>query len=151
MPHVQLDQFPPAEIAGQLRELALGIPGVRARQSRMAFPSSVALCLTDESAQGPPEAFIDNHEFCLLHDLPEASIHVTLPKTIRERVLATAWGEPHPAVRTGIAPETLFLLYAPRNAQELRVVFDLIAESSRFAKGSRGFCPHDCRREGAMS
>ena len=37
----------------------------------MASPEQCPLYLADEFAGGPPEAFIDGHEFCHLHPLPE--------------------------------------------------------------------------------
>src|ERR1035438_1196519 len=116
LPHMQLDQWPPPEIAQQLVELALSIPGIRAKQSRMAFPSSLALCLSDDFACGPREAFIDNHEFCLLHSLPQETIHLTLPREVRERVVQLGWAEQHPGVRAGIIPQTVVMLYAPRDS-----------------------------------
>jgi phospholipase/carboxylesterase len=151
LPHVQLDQWPPAEIARQLVDLALSIPGVRAKQSRMAFPTSLALCLKDDFAKGPPEAFIDNHEFCLLHSLPQASVHLTLPCEVRDRAVQLGWAEQHPGVRAGIIPPTLVMLYAPRDAQELRVVFHLICMSCRFAKGALSGRPRDRRLSGVLS
>ena len=136
LPHVQLDQWPPPEIAKRLVEMAVNIPGVRPKESRMAFPSSLALCLKDDVANGPPESFIDNHEFCLLHCLPEAGVHLTLPGGIRERVVELGWAEQHPGARAGIIPETVAMLYAPRDAEELDIAFQLICISSRFAKGA---------------
>jgi phospholipase/carboxylesterase len=151
LPHMQLDQWPPAEIAQQLVDLALSIPGVRAIQSRMAFPTSLALCLKDDLACGPPEAFIDNHEFCLLHSLPQASVHLTLPREVRDRVVQLGWAERHPGVQTSIIPQTVVMLYAPRDSSELRVVFDLICMSSRFAKGALSRSPRDTRSDGVLS
>jgi hypothetical protein len=150
LPHMQFDQWPPAEIAEQLIGLALSMPGVLAKQSRMSFPSSVALCLKDDFAQGPPEAFIDNHEFCLLHSLPQASVHLTLPRDMRDRAIQLGWAEQHPGVRTGIMPPTLVMLYAPRDTSELRVAFHLIRASARFAKGVSGSLP-DRRVRGVLS
>jgi hypothetical protein len=151
LPHMQLDQWPPAEVAQQLVDLALAIPGVCAKQSRMAFPSSVALCLKDDFAHGPPEAFIDNHEFCLLHSLPHASVHLTLPREVRDRVVQLGWAEQHPGVRAGIIPQTLVMLYAPRDTKELRIAFHLIQASCRFAKGALSMCPRDRRVSGVLS
>ena len=91
--------------------------------------------MSDDFAHGPPEAFIDNHEFCLLHSPPQASVHLTLPEPIRGCAVKMGWAEPHPGVRSGIVTATLVMVYAPRNAQELRVVFELVGASSRFAKG----------------
>jgi len=151
LPHVQLDQWPPAEIAQQLSELALSIPGVLARQSRMAFPSSLALCLKDDFAQGPPEAFIDNHEFCLLHSLPQGSIHLTLPREVRDMAVQRGWAEQHPGVRAGIMPQTLVMLYAPRDIGELSIAYRLVGASSWFAKGALSVRTRDGHLHGALS
>src|SRR5882724_2319163 len=79
LPHIQLDQWPPAAILEELIERCLELPFVRSQQSRMASPESRALALPDRLAGGPPDSFIDAHEFCHLHPLPEGSIHLTLP------------------------------------------------------------------------
>jgi hypothetical protein len=100
----------------------------------MAAPGSHALYLADACAAGPPEAFIDGHEFCHLHPLPEGSIHLTLPKILRDEVVRLGWGEPHPIAIAGILP-ALLTVYAPRDKQEMRAVFDLVGQSCLFAKG----------------
>jgi len=135
LPHVQLDQWPPAEIAREFIERALSNPGVRAKHSRMASPASLALCLPDDFADGPRDAFYDDHEFCLLHPLPEAGIHLTLPRAVRDNVIKLGWAELHPGARAGIMPETLVMLYAPRNGVELDIASHLIRTSSQFAMG----------------
>ncbi len=141
LPHLQLDQWPPPEIALDLLERALRLPYIRARESRMAAPSSVALTLPDNLAGGPPEAFIDQHEFCLIHALPEGSIHATLPGSLPEQVARLGWGEPHPATREGIMPPTLVMLYAPRTLLELEIAFGLIQISWQFAAGAGARIP----------
>jgi phospholipase/carboxylesterase len=151
LPHMQLDQWPPADIAQQLVDLALTLPGIRAKQSRMACASSLALCLNDDFAHGPPEAFIDNHEFCLLHSLPQASVHLTLPREVRDRAVELGWAEQHPGVRAGIIPQTLVMLYAPRNSEELHIAFHLIRTSCRFAKGALSGRQLDRRPSGVLS
>jgi len=135
LPHLQLDQFPPVEIAGQLIERSLALPYVRCRQSRMADPKTWALWLPDEFAAGPADAFIDGHEFCLLHPLPESSIHLTLPEDLRETAIRLGWAEPHPASYLGLVPPTLVLVYAPQNSSELNSVLQLIRDSYEFARG----------------
>jgi hypothetical protein len=136
LPHLQLDQWPPAEIVEELIGRSLNFPEVRSKQSRMASPRSLALCLPDECAAGPPEAFIDDHEFCHLHPLPEGSIHLTLPKALREWAVRLGWAEQHPVSRAGVMPETLVMVYAPRNTKELGIVLKLIWSSYQFAKGA---------------
>jgi hypothetical protein len=134
LPHLQLNQLPPAETLEELVERSLEIPYVRSKQSRMASPRSHALYLADEFAAGPPEAFIDDHEFCHLHPMPEGSIHLTLPRILREEVVSLGWGEPHPIAEAGVLA-TLVTVYAPRDRQELRAVLGLIVQSYRFALG----------------
>jgi len=134
LPHLQLDQLPPAETMEELVERSLEIPCVRSKQSRMASPNSHALYLDDEFAAGPPEAFIDEHEFCHLHPLPEGGIHLTLPKILREEVVRLGWGERHPIAEAGILT-TLVTVYAPRDRQEISTVLSLIVQSCQFARG----------------
>lgn len=134
LPHRQLNQLPPAEIMEELVERSLEIPHVGSKQSRMASPRSHALYLNDKFAVGPPEAFIDEHEFCHLHPLPEGGIHLTLPRVLREEVVRLGWGERHPVAEAGILT-TLVTVYAPRDRQELAAVLHLIVQSCEFAQG----------------
>jgi hypothetical protein len=118
----------------ELLERSLAIPHVRQKQSRMASPRSSALYLPDEFAAGPPEAFIDEHEFCHLHPLPEGSVHLTLPLLLVEEVVRRGWAERHPIARAGILP-TLLTVYAPRDRKEMAAVLGLIEQSCQFAQG----------------
>ena len=136
LPHLQLDQWPPPEIVQTLMESSLSLENVRSKQSRMACPQSLALWLPDRYAGGPAEAFIDGHEFCHLHPLPQGSIHLTLPNPLRDHAIGLGWAEPHPITRAGIMPKTLVLVYAPRDSQELTVIQQLVWSSCRFARGS---------------
>src|ERR1044071_2438804 len=70
LPHRQLDQLPPRDMVEQMVAMSTRLPHVRVRESRMACAASRALCLSDDFAGGPPNAFIDSHEFCHLHPLP---------------------------------------------------------------------------------
>lgn len=137
LPYVQLDQWAPVEMVNELFSQCLGFPNVRAKQSRMASPESRALSLPDAFAAGPPSAFIDDHEFCHLHPPPEGSIHLTLPKDLRLRAIHQGWAEQHPAARFGVMPETLVMVYAPRNSDELGIVLRLVWSSYQFAVGRR--------------
>jgi hypothetical protein len=135
LPHTQLDQWPPVERTSELEKWAAGLQHVVLRQSRMASPDSAALALTDGHAGGPPEAFVDAPEFCLLHGPPEGGIHLTLPAEVAARATELGWGEPHPASRTGSVSPHLVALYAPRDDRETAVVLALMQVSWRFARG----------------
>ena len=135
LPHFQLDQWPPPTIAEELLGRGLTLPYVRPKESRMASPDCHALSLPDEFSAGPPAAFIVDHEFCHLHPLPDASIHLTLPKDVRDRAIRRGWAEQHLVSRAGILPETLVMVYAPRNSDELAIVAQMVWRSYRFARG----------------
>jgi hypothetical protein len=135
LPAIQLDQWPDAVMIHRLRERAMRLPSLRARQSRMALPTAKALYIPDADALGPREAFIDGTEFCHLHAAPEGSIHLTLPPVVRLSAIEMGWAEEHPVARTGCVSRYLVLAYAPRDEDELEVVMELIAASWNFARG----------------
>jgi phospholipase/carboxylesterase len=120
----------------ELINRSLALPDVKVKQSRMALPDVRALCLPDELAFGPPSAFIDGHEFCHLHPAPAGAIHLTLPPVLLEEVVDLGWAEPHQASRIGAMPHSLLLVYAPRNASELRIILGLVRCCYRFALGA---------------
>ena len=135
VPYVQLDQWPPRNIAEELIERSLRLPHVKSRESRMASQRTRALWLPDTFAVGPPEAFIDGHEFCHLHPPPEGGIHLTLPEGTRSLAVGMGWAEPHPVARLGAMPASLVMVYAPRNCEELAVALRLVQNSYDFARG----------------
>jgi phospholipase/carboxylesterase len=102
----------------------------------MALPGARALYLPDGVAGGPPEAFIDHHEFCHLHPLPEGTIHLVLPLPVVDRAAASGWVQRHPLTIAGILT-TLVMVYAPRTSSELETALGLIGISRRFAKGAK--------------
>ena len=114
----------------------------------MASPASHALYLPDEYALGPAEAFIDGHEFCHLHPLPEGTVHLTLPRILREEVVRLGWGERHPIAEAGIL-STLVTVYGPRDRQDLEAVVELVGQSCQFAQGKLQILHEDgrCARE----
>jgi len=130
-----LTQWPPDNIYQMLADRCLAIRQTRQWESRMSPRDTVALCVPYELAHGPADAFIDDHEFCHIHPLPEGSLHLTLPDTLRQQAIENGWAELHPLARTGSLSPSLAMVYAPRNEQELEVVLKLVLASSRFARG----------------
>jgi phospholipase/carboxylesterase len=135
LPFRQLDQFPPENLQRRLIELSSEMPHVHVRQSRLASPGCLALCINDGVAAGPVESFIDGHEFCHVHALPEGCIHTVLPPSTIEVVVALGWAERHPVHRLGLM-ETLVMIYAPRDEAELDVVISLMECARQFAIGA---------------
>ena len=136
LPCIQLDQWPPEEMLEELRAWSLRLPYVRPRESRMASPATCALSLPDEYALGPKCAFIDDHEFCHMHPGPAGSIHLALPREASRPLVDAGWAEPHPSAAAGILPDTLYMVYAPRDAAELEIVTGVVTIAYRFARGS---------------
>jgi len=135
VPHRQLNQWPPASIFETFLYRSRDLSGVRVKESRMAADGTHALSIDEGAARGPAEAFIDDHEFCHLHPLPHGSIHLTLPDVVRPDLLRLGWGELHLLARSGFLPQTLVLIYAPRDDREIEVVARLVKASYDFARG----------------
>jgi hypothetical protein len=134
LPYLQLDQWPPPDIMDELIRRSFSLPNVHPWESRMATRGTSAIRLSDEVAHGPMEAFIDDHEFCHIHPLPEGTIHMVLPAPFRTEVMTLGWAEPHPLAGRPF-PETLVMVYAPRNSEELDAVFSLVRTAYHFAQG----------------
>jgi phospholipase/carboxylesterase len=135
LPHIQVNQWPPAAQVAELIARAAHLQNVVVRQSRMASPDTAALALEDEYAVGPVEAFIDLPEFCHLHAPPEGGVHLTLPPAVMGAAIELGWGETHPAAQTGAVSPSLVAVYAPRDERELAAVMALVETSWRFARG----------------
>jgi len=135
LPHRQLDQWPPAHIQRRLLEECLNLPHVRWRESRMAPPGTSALALPDAFAHGGPNSYIDQHEFCHLHALPDGSIHLILPDPYRRQVIDLGWGERHPLAGSALSPN-LVMVYSPRDVEELEIVLGFVVIGHSFAIGA---------------
>jgi hypothetical protein len=136
-PHTQLDQQPTdPTIRKQLAQRLFSLPDVEARPTMISVPGARALWLRDHVPAGPPESFMIEREFAHLHPGRDQSLHATLPPDLAEAAIAAGWAELHPVARMGYIPATTVMLYAPRDPDELEVVYGLILASYRFAGGS---------------
>lgn len=135
VPHRQINQQPVADtISARLADRVLTLAGVTEAPSGISVPGAQAFLLR-ESRQVPPGAFMVGREFAHLHPAPDRSLHLTLPEWRARAVIAVGWGELHPLVATGALPPTVVMIYAPRDQEELDVVYGLVQESYRFAMG----------------
>ena len=117
IPHDQLDQFSPPEIRAALVDGARALPGVFTGPSQVSEPSSLALRLTEPA--GPWEAFLhpSRDEFGHIHRA--GFLHLTLPLELIGPLRTAGWVEPHPISRRPEWPDTIVMLYAPRDEAEL--------------------------------
>lgn len=122
-PHSQLDQQPTdtRHIEAVFAEAATW-PSVREQPSTISVEGSRALVVEPGAETGPAEAFMVGREFCHVHAQGDLSLHATLPVSLAEAAERAGWAEPHFLVRTGQAPPTVVLLYAPRDEAEGDVI-----------------------------
>jgi hypothetical protein len=76
-----------------------------------------------------------DREFAHLHPHPDLSLHLTLPEELGEEAVAAGWAELHPVARAGQIPPTAFMIFAPRDDDELDTVTGLVERSHEFAHG----------------
>ena len=137
IPHSQLDQQPEdsRQVDAILAE-ALTWPFVVGQPSAISVEGARALTLDAGAAGGPAEAFMIGREFCHVHAQGDFSLHATLPLPLAAAAERADWAEPHFLVRTGQAPPTVVMLYAPRDDVERDVVLGLVHASYEFARTS---------------
>ncbi|HEY0891370.1 MAG TPA: luciferase family protein [Nocardioides sp.] len=134
-PHTQLDQQPDDDGPRRLLEERLAqLPGVVWRPSMISVPGARALTLPTGAAQGPAEAFMVGAEFAHLHPAPDHSLHLVLPPDVASRVIEAGWAEQHPVARRGLISAGAVMVYAPRDAEEAELVFQIVGASFEYAR-----------------
>jgi hypothetical protein len=134
LPHSQLDQQPTdSRHAEAVLAQATTWPLVQEQPSAISVEGGRALTVEPGAAVGPAEAFMVGREFCHLHAQGDLSFHATLPLPLAAAAEAAGWAEPHYLVRTGQAPATVVMLYAPRDGAERDVILRLVRASYEFA------------------
>lgn len=134
LPHSQLDQQPgDSRYVDAILAEALSWRFVRGQLSEISVEGARALALDSDRANGPAEAFMIGREFCHVHAQGDFSLHATLPLALAAAAEHAGWAEPHYLVRTGQAPATVVMLYAPRDDLERDVVLRLVRASYEFA------------------
>jgi hypothetical protein len=135
MPHQQLSDNPPAELQEELWRRMSSLEGVRTGPSGVSLPDTRALHLDPGLATGPPEGFMVGTEFAHLHGPDDGSLHMALPADVAREAIDRGWAELHPLARAGHLPETLVMVYGPRDADELETVWSLVSASYENARG----------------
>jgi NADPH:quinone reductase-like Zn-dependent oxidoreductase len=133
IPHDQLDQFSPSGIREALVAAARQLDGVFTGPSQVSEPASLALRLREPT--GPWEAFLhpSPDEFGHIHRA--GFLHLTVPTAWVAPLIEAGWAEPHPISRRPEWPDTIIMLYAPRDQEELAVAIEVLHASYRQAVG----------------
>ncbi len=134
MPHQQVSQNAPAELQEELFERIAGLPGVVVGGSHVSVPGARAFHLDPASAGPDSDAFMVGTEFAHLHPAHDGSLHVVLPEAAARQVVDLGWGEFHPLVAQGLMPPTNVMVFGPRDAGELDVVWEIVQASYHAAR-----------------
>lgn len=134
-PHIQQDQRAPPEMQVALAARVYALPEVEERPTTVSAPGARAIWLKKEVPAGPADAFLGGREIGHFHPW-DGSLHIALPPAVAWEAVAAGWAEVHPVARAGMAPEHIVMLYGPRDAREVEIVFGLIASAVRHAGGN---------------
>ena len=131
-PHTQLDQIAPAELQEQVFAVARALPGVAIGPSAVSVPGARAFHLPD-CTHATPGAFLVKREFGHLHPPSDGSLHMILPPSIMDSVIANGWAERHPLAGKHGLPGNIVMVYGPRDPAELEIVGALVRASHAYA------------------
>lgn len=67
-----------------------------------------------------------------LHGVTDTSVHLVLPAGRGARLVELGWAEPHQFADFG----TEFMIYGPRDGDEVAIVLSIIEESVAFARAA---------------
>lgn len=136
-PHRQLDQRAPASLWGELVARVFSLNGVVEGISQVSPPSSRGVFLVDQPEERAPETSLApgrRLEPVHLHGVSDTSVHLVLPRERGAELERLGWAEPHQFEDHG----TEFMIYGPRDSDELEAVVSVIEESLASARASTG-------------
>ena len=117
-----------------LMTLAFRLPDVQRRPSMVSVPGAQALWLpSDKTVPGRQPDFMTG-EFAHIHPYPDGSMHALLPPARAREMIGAGWAEPHP-LAAQMGEDGMVMLYAPRDATEVKVIMTLLADAHAYATG----------------
>ena len=139
-PHEQLTQNPDIEMHQQFKEQLFKLDHVSRRPSIISVPGAEALWLNEGQACNCADSFMIGREFAHVHPAYDGSLHMVLSAVNFHQVIDKQWGEKHPLAGMGPIPETVVLVYGPRNSEEIATVLSIVEASFNNAikKNERG-------------
>lgn len=136
-PCLQLEQTALPARAEALAGAVLALPGVTAQDGPFGAPGT-GFALDEDMARGQPEAFIGDGCFIALR--PCGSMHLSLRPEWAQKVVNHGWATVHPFARymAGAVPPQSLVVFAPRDAAELRVALRIAGAAHAYAMGRVG-------------
>lgn len=132
-PHRQVDQVAPPALWGTLVARVFNLPGVSEGISQVSPASSRAVFFDDGIVASTPSRSLAPHghlEPVHVHGVEDTSLHLVLPAGRGAQLVELGWAEPHQYADFG----TEYMVYGPRDEDELDAVFSIIQESLDFAR-----------------
>lgn len=133
-PHEQLTQNSSAECHQLFKDKLFCFDEVSRRPSIISVPGAEALWLDEGEPCNCTNGFMIGREFAHIHPAYDGSLHMALSATDFQHVIDQQWGEKHPLAGMGPIPETIVLVYAPRNIEEMDIVMKIVDASLMNAK-----------------
>jgi hypothetical protein len=133
-PQTQLTQQSAPAIWGQLVARTFELKGVAEGHSQVSPASSRAVFVVDMETERAPETSLapgQRLEPVHLHGVHDTSFHLCLPSERGKELDELGWLEPHQYADF----DTEFLVYGPRDENELDFALALVEESLSFARG----------------
>ena len=128
-PQRQLDQQSPPAVWGELVAAVFSIPGVVEGHSAVSPASTRAVFVDGVDAPFEPRRSLappdTRCEPVHLHGVDDTSLHLLLPPERGRELVDAGWAEPHKYEDWG----TEFLVYGPRDPDELQFVLEAIRAS----------------------
>ncbi len=132
-PHEQITQNASPVLQEKLLARILALPGIKGGRSGISVPGARAFLVDRDLACGPSDAYMIGNEFGHLHPPYDGSLHLRLPETVAQTVIAQGWAEEHPLTRLMFTGAPVLLVYGPRTEEELEVVQRIVQAAYAYA------------------
>ncbi len=139
VPHTQVGFDPVTEVNAELFKLAFMLPGLQERPTIVSLPGATGMWLADNVSVVKPAAIMSGREFAHIHS--DGSLHAPLPLERARELEQKGWGERHPWADRRDGWEGLVMLYSASNADELKILVQLVTESYNHVTGRNVVTP----------
>jgi hypothetical protein len=110
-------------------------------ESLVSVPGARAAWINDGAKNAKRELMWGRVEFAHIHPPYDGSLHLVLPKEWENEILNKGWGEPHPVYKMKLIDMPVYMIYAPRNIDEVYTVFNIFLISYSYILGERIWKP----------
>ena len=137
IPHQPLNQPAPIVVQEELITAVAALPNVLLWESPNFLPGAISWILGESLDTDEKGDLTAGSEFGHQHRNEVGSMHLNLPAAASQIVLEKGWAVLHPlsAVIHGSRAVDYLLVYAPRDNEDLKIVWLIVQASYAFARG----------------